>query len=186
VTDLKTYESPIALFEDSAVQPFDVSNPVARAKFLIFDAVECSSKLNFALNVGTKEGFIPLADANPYGDLLGAKYARAIKKLEPAKNKIQVTDLSFAIFDEVVSAQRLEKLTIQDVIRYRKASESAREAFLEHLVVLQAKQASIGPEGNYAGIIDKLVTTEVLPAARSFKNKLDTIGDNMFGKLATG
>jgi hypothetical protein len=54
VTTLKTYESPIALFEDSTIRPFDVSNPVACAKFLIFDAVKCSSKLNFALSRSTK------------------------------------------------------------------------------------------------------------------------------------
>lgn len=34
--------------------------------------------------------------------------------------------------------------------------------------------------------IQKLVTTEILPAARTFKNKLDAIGDDLFGKLATG
>jgi hypothetical protein len=186
VTTLKTYESPIALFEDSTIRPFDVSNPVACAKFLIFDAVKCSSKLNFALSRSTKEGFFPLADANPYGDLLGAKYARAMSKLEPAKNKIQVTDLTFAIFDALVPSEHLEKLTIEDVIRYRKASEKAREAFLEHLSVLQAKQASIGPDGDYAGEIDKVVTTEVLPAARTFRNKLQTIGESLFGALAKG
>jgi hypothetical protein len=73
--------------------------------------------------------------------------------------------LSFAIFDELIPSERLEKLTIEDVIRYRKASEKEREAFLEHLAVLQAKQAAIGLEGDYAGAIDKVVTTEILPAA---------------------
>src|SRR5271165_409991 len=186
VTGLKTHESPIALFEDSGVKNFDYSNPLGCAKNLIFNAVKCSAQLNFALSMGTREGFFPLADAKPYGDLLGAKYARAIKKLEPATNKIQVADLGFAIFDELISEERLEKLTVEDAFRYRKASEKAREEFLEHLAVLQAKQTSIGPDGNYAGVIDKLVTTEILPAARSFRNKLHTIGDNLFGKLATG
>jgi hypothetical protein len=119
-----------------------------------------------------------------FGDLLGAKYARAINKLESAKNEIQITDLTFAIFEALVPSEQLEKLTIEDVIRYRKASEKAREAFLEHLGMLQANQPSIGPEGDYAGEIDKVVTTEILPAARNFKNKLQTIGDTLFGALA--
>jgi hypothetical protein len=71
-----------------------------------------SAKLNFALRISAKEGFFSLADAKPYGDLLGAKYARAINKLEPAKNKIQVTDLGFATFDDLISEQRLEKLIL--------------------------------------------------------------------------
>jgi hypothetical protein len=127
-----------------------------------------------------------LADANPYADLLGAKYARAINKLEPAKNNIQVTDLTFAIFDQVISAERLETLSFTDIIRYRKASEKAREAFLEYLSVLQAKQADIGIDGDYAGVIEKLVATEIVPAARKFRNDLDTIGDSLFGALAKG
>ena len=53
---------------------------------------------------------MPLADANPYGNLLGAKYARAVEKLEPTKSGIQATDLSFAIFDELVPDELLEKL----------------------------------------------------------------------------
>ena len=72
------------------------------------------------------------------------------------------------------------------MVRYRKESENAREAFLEHLVVLQAKQANIGADGDYSGAVQKLVTTEIVPAARTFKNKLDTIADNLFGQLATG
>jgi hypothetical protein len=56
---------------------------------------------------------------------------------------------------------------------------------LENLVVLQAKQGNIRPDEDCSGIIKKLVTTEILPAARTFRNKLDTIADDMFGKLVT-
>ena len=46
---------------------------------------------------------------------------------------MQLTDLSFAIFDELISPERLASLTFGDVIEYRKAAENARDAFLEHL-----------------------------------------------------
>jgi hypothetical protein len=118
--------------------------------------------------------------------LLGAKYARAIRKLEPARNGIQVTDLSFAIFDELVPDERLEKLKFIDVIEYRNKSEGSREAFLEYLAVLQAKQSGIGIGGDYAGAIENLMTAEVIPAARKFKNDLAAIGDSLFGALAKG
>lgn len=184
--DLKTHESPVLLFEDSGIRHFDLSTPAGCAKHLVADAAICSAKLNFALDVGTKEGFFPLADANPYGDLLGAKYARAIKALEPAKNKIQATDLSFAIFDELLSKEKLKKLSIADAIRYRKASENARQEFLEQINLIQTKQAAIGVDGDYAGAIDKLVTTEIKPAVRTFRNKLQTIDESLFGAVAKG
>jgi hypothetical protein len=185
-TDLSSHESPSSLFFDKHIRAFDLSTATGRAKNLVATAVSCSAKLNFALNVSTKQGFIPLADANPYGDLLGAKYARAINKLEPAKNNLQLTDLTFAIFDQLISAERLEKLSFTDIIRYRKASETAREVFLEYLSVLQAKRADVGIDGDYSGVIRKLVATEIVPAARKFKTELDSIGDSLFGALAKG
>jgi hypothetical protein len=97
-----------------------------------------------------------------------------------------VTDLSFAIFEKLVPSARLEKLSMEQVIDYRKKSEKARKAFLEHLVVLQAKHGEIRSDGDYSGTIDKLVVTEILPAARKFKNDLDALSDEMFGKFAIG
>ena len=148
--------------------------------------MSCSAKVNFALNTATHRDFVPLADANPYGNLLGAKYARAVEKLEPTKSGIQATDLSFAIFDELVPDELLEKLKFTDVVRYRKESADARDAFLENLAVLQAKQAQVGVDGDYAAAIDKLIVTEIIPAARKFKNDLKTIGDSLFGAMAKG
>jgi hypothetical protein len=184
--DLSTHQSPMALFEDTGIRQFTLTTPVGCAKQLVSEAVICSAKLNFALDVGAKEGFFPLADARPYGDLLGAKYARAINALEPVKNKIQITDLSFAIFDELISEERLRKLSLMDVIRYRRSSEKAREEFLEHLGVIQAKQGAIGLDGDYAGAIRNLIDSEIRPAVTTFKNKLQTIDEALFGAAAKG
>jgi len=98
-------------------------------------------------------------------------------------NEIQLTDLTFAIFDELVPTELLERLDIGQVIRYRKASEKHREAFLEHVAVLHAKQDPFGTEGDYAAEINKLVITEILPAAREFRNKLQTTRETLFGAL---
>src|SRR5262249_46988436 len=128
---LRSYESPMALLDDQKVRPFEVDSPISCAKTLVANAAIYSAKLNFALSLSAAKGFIPLADAKPFGDLLGAKYARAVGKLSSSDNRIQVTDLSFAIFDELVSGERLAAMDIQDVIRYRKASEGARREFLD-------------------------------------------------------
>lgn len=184
--DLRTHEHAMTLFEDPEVRHFDLSSPAGCAKHLVAEAVTCSAKLNFALNVGSKQGFFPLADANPYGDLLGAKYARAINKLDPAVSGIQMTDLSFAIFDELISTERLQKLNMGDVFTYRKESAAAREEFLEHLGAIQAKQSKIGLDGDYAGTIRQLVATEVMPAVTTFKKKMQTIDETLFGAIAKG
>lgn len=184
--DTKDFDNPMVLFEDANVKHFYLSDPAGCAKNLIADAVICSAKLNFALQVGSKDGFSPLADAKPYGDLLGVKYARAIGKLEPSKNRIHVTDLSFAIFDELVPSEKLRKLDLKEVIQHRKASENARAEFLEHLSVIQAKQASVGLDGDYAGAIEKIIATEIKPAARTFRNKLQAINESLFGAVAKG
>ncbi len=184
--DLASHGTAMSLFEDHTIRPIDLSTTAGCAKHLIWKAVICSAKLNFALTAGSQEGFQPLADENPYGDLLGAKYARAMTSLRPEKNKVQLTDLSFAIFDELVPAEILTKLSLGEVIKYRQESESAREEFLEHLGAIQSKQAAIGADGDYAGAIRSLVTNEIVPAARTFKNKLQTTRESLFGSLATG
>jgi hypothetical protein len=183
---LENHESPSHLFYDNAVKHFDLATESGCAKKLVSDALRCSATLNYALRMNTRAGIFPLADARPYGDLLGAKYARAVSKLEPTKNNIQLTDLSFAIFDELVQPEALEKLSFTEVVRYRKASEAAREEFLTFLGAIQAKQATVGIDGDYAGAIKHVVTTEIAPAARVFKNKLKTIHESLFGALAKG
>jgi hypothetical protein len=183
---LSTHETAMAVLADPKIHLFRLLTPTGCAKNLVFEAAVCSAKMNFALSISSKHGFIPLADAAPYGSLLGAKYARAIQKLESGKNHIQITDLSFAVFDELIPTERLEQMTFEEVIRYRKASETAREEFLTHLAVIQAKQASIGSDGDYASVIDKIVKAEILPAVRNFRNKLQTIHESFYGALAKG
>lgn len=180
--DLKSHGTASDLFWDDRVKPLDLSTPLGCAKQLVTTAVICSAKLNYALKVSAERGFLPLADAGPYGDLLGAKYVRAVNRIDPANLKIQATDLTFAIFDELVSPERLEKLSFDQIIRYRKASEGAREDFLEYLSALQARQSGIGIDGDYAGVVEKIVTSEIIPAARDFRNKLATIGDFCLGQ----
>ena len=65
--------------------------------------------MNVALTVGAKQGFVPLADASPYTTLLSAKHSRAVATSSLVDEQILATDLSLGIFDELVSAGRLER-----------------------------------------------------------------------------
>jgi hypothetical protein len=112
------------------------------------------------------------------------KYSRAVGASSLVGGQILATDLSLAIFDELVPAESLEKLTFGEAIKYRKESDSAREAFLEHLLVLQTKLGQVPRDGDYTASITKVITTEVRPAAREFRDKLDSIYEKLFGKIA--
>lgn len=183
---LSQYSRPLDLFSEQSIHPFDMSTPMASAKSLLARAAECSAIINYSLGLASQEGFVPFADATPYGALLGAKYIRAKNAEATLGGQVQITDLAFAIFDELVPAEQLENLSMRDTVRIRKASEKPREAFLEHLVVLQAKQAQIGPEGDYEGTIRKVIDSEIVPAARKFRSELQTITEAELGCLAKG
>lgn len=183
---LKDYPDAMALLMDGKVEPFKTRTPVQCARVMIQNAAFCSAKINLALEVSSVNGFLPFADATPYGALLASKYERAVVVAHKKQPTIQLTDLSFAIFDELVPLHVLKNLTFGDIVRYRKESSRAREAFLEHLGTLQAKQGSLNPDENYQAAISKIVKTEIVPAAKTFKNKMDGIRDTLFGNLAKG
>jgi hypothetical protein len=183
---LTKFESPMSLLTDKTVRPFGLTKPESIAKTLIFQSAVLSTHLNHALAVGADEGFIPFADAAPYGDLFRSKYMRAMLTLDLEKNLIPLTDLSFEIFDALVDDAVLAKMEMKDVVRYRRESTAAREAFLEYVSALQTKAASIGPGQDYSDVVEKLVITEIMPAARQFKNKLQAIFENTLGTLGKG
>ena len=82
----------------------DLSTPAGCAKNLLMYAHTSSANINLALDISSKNGIVPLADATPFAKLLGAKYQRAMKEVDSQKNQIPVTDLAFAVFDELVNA----------------------------------------------------------------------------------
>ena len=182
----ESHESAMALLTDVQVRPFGFSNPMSLLKTLVFEAAICSAKMNLALSIGSREGFIPFADAAPYGSLLGSKYARAVSRVGEAGGQIPLTDLSFAIFDELVPSEALARMTFEDVIRYRREAVKDREEFLEYLGILQQKIGLIEGDTEYTATIERLVKTEVLPAADKFRDRLRLVAESFFGNLAKG
>jgi hypothetical protein len=183
-TAFRQYGTPMELASNDKIQHFRFKTDAERVKNLASQAMTCSATINFALNVSQSRGITPMADAAPYQDLLGAKYARAARQLEGTSSRIQVTDLSFAIFDQLVPAERIAPLSFGEIINYRKESEKPREAFLEHLSALQAKQGDVSKDGDYSGTIKDIIDTDIIPAARTFKTNIDSIYDRLYGKIA--
>ena len=179
------YDNPIQLLEDRDIPLFRYSTPDERAKSFLNEALTCAVKLNLALHIGAKHGHQPLADATPFGDLLGANIP---SNRDGGYNdpKVQFTDLTFAILDELMPPERLDKLSFRDAISYRKSSAEAREAFLEHIASLHAKASAIKEDGNYQTAIENILTTEIRPAARDFRSALAKINDGFISSLAKG
>jgi hypothetical protein len=180
-----TEARPDELLYDKGLRPFSFGTPKERAKALVHEATTCSAMVNFALNASQHEGVTPLADSVVYQKLLGAKYVRAASAANALGKSaaVHLTDLSFAILDELVPAERLEQLSFVDVVKYRKESEGAREAFLEHLATLHAKQSGI-TDRDYARALARIVNTEIVHEARKFKNAMDGAYSKLFGNLA--
>ena len=184
-TDFAQYDSPMDLLVDDEVRIFEHSTVIGRAKSLISRAAICSTKMNFASDVCKQEGFTPLADALPYQGLLETKYTRAAQALtRAADRRIEITDLCFAIFDELVPREIASAMTPRDAIKYRKETQGAREAFLEQVAALHGKQASIGEGADYAAAVRSIVLNEILPAARDFKNRVDKAYETLLGSMA--
>lgn len=183
---LSQHENAMALLIDGSVQPFKTRTAIEKARVLIHSAARCSVNINVALQASSKSGMTPLADASPFGELLGTKYKRAISAVQVSAPTVQLTDLSFRVFDELIPSEVLTKMTIPEVVRYRKDSTKAREEFLEHLSVLQAKQGAINPDEDYNAAVSKIVMTEIAPAATAYRKKLEGIGAVFLGDLAKG
>jgi hypothetical protein len=186
VEGLSQHPNAMALLIDGTVEPFKTRTEVEKARVLVHSAARCSVNINVALQASSKHGMTPFADASPFGDLLGSKYQRAISAAQKTVPSVQLTDLSFSVFDELIPAELLAEMTIRDVVRYRKESTTAREEFLEHLSVLQVKQGALKPDDDYNVAVSKIVTTEIVPAATAYRKKLEGIGETFLGSLAKG
>lgn len=185
-TAFSDHGSPMGLSEDPQIQQFRHSTPHERAKAFVNEAIMCATRLNLALAISARYDHQPMADASPFGNLLGAKYARAMAAADQVAPRIPVTDLSFSILDELIPPERLKSMSFPEVIKYRKSSADAREHFLEHVAALQVKAGEIPEDGNYQAEIEKIITTEIVPAARDFRNKVTGINEGFVAHLATG
>lgn len=185
--DLNRYDSALDVFCDPKLLPFEFSTEEHCVKGLVSQAMTCSARMNFALTLGSREGFSPLADMAPFNELVKAKYSRAVSAASgKSELRVPATDLSLAIMDELVRPEVLHALSVGNAIAIRKDSEKAREAFLERLVALQAKLDSIPGDGDYSQAIKKLIDVEIRPAAREFQNRLTSVTDKIVGSLALG
>jgi hypothetical protein len=85
-----------------------------------------------------------------------------------------------------VRSESLFNLNLGDVIKYRRDSARAGEAFLEQPVALQPKLSTVPTDGDYRQAIKKLIDTDIRLAATSFRNQMTAVYEKLFGLIAKG
>jgi hypothetical protein len=184
--DLKQCPAALEILKNGAIRPYDFTTPEGTLKTMINQAAICSTSINFALEVGATQSFSPLADMSPYAKLLSSKYTRAIKAAVIGGAHVSVTDLSVAILDELVPTERISDMTIDHAIKIRKECESERDAFLEHIVAMQLSLGKMPVDSDYSSTINKIIKTEIRPAAKDYQSKLKSIWEKLLGNIAVG
>jgi hypothetical protein len=71
-----------------------------------------------------------------------------------------------------------------ELLKYRKESKNEREAFLEYIIALQAKIGDVPVGEDYGRAVSRMIDTEVIPAARQYRSRLESIRDRLFGSVA--
>lgn len=183
---LVDFENLQALFYDPEIPHMDLSTVQGRAKSLIAHVATCATMFNQAIHRSASEGFTPFSDARPYGHLLGQKYTRAGEALKRADGRVSITDLSFAVLDEIVPNDVVSKLSIRDAVAHRKSEAASREAFLEQLGAIHAKMPNLDNPEAYERHLQNVIEGEVRPAARKYRNALSVADDRFKVKLGQG
>jgi len=183
--DLQKVTNPVEYLDRVDIHPFDTSTEDARVRFLITEAMFLSAKMNFALHVDAEYGFSPFADAPPFQRLLSVKYRRAMKNVaEGLGLPVSMTDICSALIDELFPPEVWKNVNVRELVEYRNASEIPREGFLESLSGLEEVVGKVDPNADYSQVVGDIITRELLPAAKTFRNKLRTIHEKLFGTVA--
>lgn len=185
IEDLENRGGGIKALESPNVRPMDLSTEQGIEKSMCLTAAICSAKTNFALQISAEEDFAPLADARPFGKMLSTKYGRAIRAMGN-QNLIPISDLSFSVLDELLSKEALANISIEDALKYRKASDGPRKEFMQHLNLLRSQYGALPGDADFEAEIYKLIAREIIPAAIEFKKSLQRINASLVVKFQKG
>lgn len=180
---IRQYGNPIELLYDEKIKPFNFSADFGPLKQLILSAATFSANLNFALKESVRHGMTPFADAKPYTNILKTRFHRAMHNSDLDKS-IPITDLSLAIFDRLLPTKSIQNLDMHEVVKYRHKFNMQRRELMDQMDSLRLKQSLIAEDDDYEIAINKIITQEVLPAVKKYRDELKTINDGFFAELA--
>jgi len=157
----------------------DISTSIGRRETLRHELISASIKVTNSMIISEQTGCIPVSDDPYFVQLLALRmsintYLGGTSQLAPL--------LGLEVAKSVIPDEILEKIDIQDILKYRRKSRDVYRAWSVEIDRLSAQLDDIDlskAEEQLQGIIK----SEVQPRLLEYENEMMSIRDQLFGNL---
>jgi hypothetical protein len=177
LADEALLHAPISV-EEIHENMYAVRDDLGRRATLALELTEASIQVTNAMLLSAQTGLLPVTDDPFLSELLALRTTQPYVKGVPARAPI----LGLAVAQAVITDEALQRLTIKDIVDYR---TSAKDAYAAWSIELNRLAATIDdiPGGDVEKRIARLITTEVAPKLREYRNEMKSASDKLFGDL---
>jgi hypothetical protein len=177
LADEALLHAPISV-EEIHENMYAVRDDLGRRATLALELTEASIQVTNAILLSTQTGLLPVTDDPFLSELLALRTTQPYVKGVPARAPM----LGLAVAQAVITDEALQRLTIKDIVDYRTSAKDAYAAWSTELNRLAATVDDI-PAGDVEKRIARLITTEVAPKLREYRNEMKSATDKLFGDL---
>jgi hypothetical protein len=157
---------------------FGVRDDVGRRATLAALLTDASIQVTNAMLLSEESGLLPVTDDPFLSHLIALRAAQPYVGQVPARAPL----IGMAVAQAVIPDEALQRLTIHDIIDYRKTTKDAYGAWSAELNRLAALIDDI-PASEVEKRVSRLVTTEVAPKLHEYRNEMKSARDKLFGDL---
>jgi hypothetical protein len=161
---------------------FRVDTVEARQATLKIIMADASVQVTSALVVADEAQAVPVAD-DPYFLRLLSLRTSSTKYVGRTAPHAWLIGLEFA--KAVIPDEVLQKLSLSEIIEYRRKSADVYRAWTAEINLMAAKIDDLTVAEAHARI-PKLITTELEPKIVAYKAEMATIRDTLFGEIVKG
>lgn len=152
--------------------------------------VGSSLAVNQAAVVADTHGLIPLTDSSLHHALLMRKHERAQEAAQAGKtDKVnglhpeKIRRVALAVLEEAIPDELLERLTLTQAVRYRRASEESFFRLKEYLGELSVSIESNPWDNTFESEVQKIIHGKIVPEARACRDASSEIYEKLFGSV---
>ena len=150
-----------------------------------------SLSVNLAMLIADREGLIPFTDSPLHHGLLSLKHRRAVDNASATPmmsgvaplNPEKLRRLALTLLDTMITEEAIERLTIEDAVRYREESRETFERTRGYIGELAAQIESEPWDEGFEKELQKTVHQKILPEARRATDSGRAVYEKMFGSL---
>lgn len=173
--------TPVSVDFESRGRLFDLGDEEGRRIALRSVLVEASIKITSAMVVAETTGFLPVADDRPFARLLALRTTRAYVGGGP----VGAPFLGLEVAKAVIPDEALQRLSFEDIIKYRHAAKEPYVAWSTELNRLAVALTDVPPE-KIEETVSKLIATEIAPRLQAYKVEMASVRDKLFADLLKG